>query len=268
MISIIVLTKNEEDRITACLESVKWAEEIIIVDSGSEDKTLEIAKRYTNKIIISKDDNFALKRNKGIERAQGEWVLYIDSDERVLESLKEEIQSLINSTEMSAYAIPRRNIIFGHEVDYGPYKKDWMVRLFRREFFETWVGKIHESAKFKGKLGYTNNFLLHLTHRDVDQIVLKSLEWSKIDAKIRLAANHPKMTGLRFIRVLITEVFNQGIKRGGFFGGTIGVMDSMLQVFSLFITYIRLWQLQGKLPLNEVYDDIDRELINNGFKNV
>lgn len=266
MLSVIILTKNEEDRIKVCLESVKWVDEIIIVDNGSTDKTLEIARRYTEKIIISEEENFAVARNKGMEEAKGGWVLYIDSDERVLESLKKEIESLIASTEKSAFAISRRNIIFGQEVNYGSFKKDWMIRLFKKEDFETWVGKVHEYPKFKGKLGYMKNSLLHLTHRDLDQIVLKSLAWSRIDAQLRLDVNHPKMTGLRFIRILISEAFNQGIKRGGFFGGTVGVMDSILQVFSLFITYVRLWQMQQDRDLDKTYDDIDKKLIEENFK--
>lgn len=265
MLSVVVLTKNEEDRIKACLESVKWANEIIIVDNGSTDKTLEIARRYTEKIIISEEENFAIARNKGMEEAKGAWALYIDSDERVLTPLKKEIESLISATEKSAFAISRRNIIFGQEVNYGPFKKDWMIRLFKKEDFETWVGKVHEYPKFKGELGYTKNSLLHLTHRDLDQIVLKSLAWSKIDAQLRLDANHPKMTALRFVRILITEVFNQGIRRGGFFGGTVGVMDSILQVFSLFLAYVRLWQMQQDQDLNKTYDDIDKKLIEENF---
>lgn len=268
MLSVVILTKNEESRIKVCLESVKWFDEIIVIDNGSSDKTLEIAKKYTTKIFKSENDDFALARNKGIKEAKGEWVLYVDSDERVLEPLKMEIQNIIASTDKSAYAIRRQNIIFGHQVTYGPYQNDWMVRLFRKADFETWWGKLHESAKFKGKLGYIKNPLLHLTHRDIDQVVLKSLEWSKIDAKLRYETGHPKMTGARFISILVKETFNQTIKRKGLFGGSVGIIDSMLQVFSLFITYIRLWQLQQEKPLNEIYSEIDKKLLDNGFKNV
>lgn len=266
MLSVIVITKNEEDRIRICLESVKWADEIIVVDNGSSDNTLKIARKYTDKILNFKDQDFATIRNKGLEEARGEWVLYVDSDERVLEPLKNEIEVLITLDDKSAYALSRRNIIFGKEVFYGPYKKDWIIRLFRKTDFEEWTGKVHEYPKFNGKLGYTKNSLLHLTHRDVDQIVQKSLEWSKIDAKLRLEVNHPQMSGWRFLRILITELFNQGIKRGGFFNGTIGIMDSILQTFSLFLTYVRLWQMQQEKPLDEIYNDIDQKLIENNFK--
>ena len=266
MVSVIIITKDEQDRIKTCLESVKWADEIVVVDNGSSDQTLEIAKKYTDKVVTFKDQDFSTLRNKGMEKASGEWILYVDSDERVLDPLRKEIEALITFSDCSAYAISRKNIIFGSEVKYKPFWPDWVIRLLKKENFETWVGSVHEYPKFKGNLGYTKNSLLHLTHRDVDQIVLKSLEWSKIDAKLRFEAGHPKMSGWRFIRILFTELFNQGFKRGGFFNGTIGVMDSILQVFSMLITYIRLWQLQITKPLDEIYDELDKKLVEDEFK--
>lgn len=266
MLSVVIITKNEEKRIKACLESVKWADEIIIVDNGSSDKTLEIARKYTNKIFVFTDPDFAAQRNYAFKETKGEWVLYIDGDERVLDNLRKEIEALITFGTSSAYAISRRNIIFGKEVNYGPYQHDWVIRLLKREDFETWVGRVHEYPKFKGNLGYTKNSLLHLTHRNINQIVLKSLAWSKIDAKLRLEAGHPKMTKWRFIRIIISELFKQGIIRRGFFNGTIAVMDSILQVFSMYITYIRLWEMQQDKPLNRVYEEIDQKLIEKGFK--
>lgn len=266
MISVIVLTKDEQERIKACLESVSWADEIIVYDSNSKDKTLDIARKYTDKIYKYFGEDFSEVRNLAMEKVRGDWVLYIDADERVLQPLRNEFLELIKQDKFSAIAISRRNIIFGNEVNYGFYKNDWMVRLFKRGKFKKWVGKIHEYATFDGQLGYAKNKLLHLTHRDVDQIVLKSLYWSNFDAKLRFEAKHPKMTGWRFLRILITESFNQGIKRGGFFGGTVGVMDSLLQVFSLLISYIRLWQLQQAKDVQTTYDEIDAKLLDSNFK--
>lgn len=266
MLTAVVLTKNEEERITACLESVKWADEIIVVDNGSTDHTLAIAQKYTDKIIKLKNQNFSFLRNRGAEEANEDWILYIDADERVLTNLKNEIEALITFDNMSAYAISRKNYIFGQEVNFGPYRYDWVIRLIKKSDFETWVGKVHEYPKFKGELGYSKNSLLHLTHRNLDQIIFKSLEWSKIDAKLRFDAHHPKMSGWRFLRIFVSEVFNQGFSRKGFFNGTIGIMDCLLQVFSLFMTYVRLWELQQSKPRDKVYDDIDTKLLENKFE--
>lgn len=266
MLSVVILTKNEQDRIKVCLESIKWVEEIIIIDNGSTDKTLEIAKSYTDKIFTFKDMDFAFLRNKGMEQVTGEWALYVDSDERVLDDLKKEIEECIKSNEYSTLAISRRNIVFGKEVKYGPFWPDWVIRLIKKADFEKWEGVVHEQPKFKGNLGYSKSSLLHLTHRGLDQVVLKSLEWSKIDAKLRLESGHPKMSGWRFLRIFLTETFNQGVTRRGFFNGTVSIMDSLLQTFSMYMTYVRLWQLQQQKPLDEIYDEIDRQIMKDEFK--
>lgn len=266
MLSAVVITKDEAVRIKACLESIKWADEIVVVDTGSKDQTLAIAKKYTDKIFEFKEQDFAGTRNLAMEKTSGDWVLYIDADERVLDSLRKEIEVMITSLEFTAFAISRKNIIFGKEVSYGPFWPDWVIRLIKKENFDSWVGKIHEQPKFKGKLGYSKNSLLHLTHRSLDQVIQKSLEWSKIDAKLRADADHPEMSGWRFLRIFALEVFNQGILRKGFFNGTVGVMDSLLQAFSFYMTYVRLWELQQSKPREQIYDEIDKNLIENGFK--
>lgn len=266
MLSVVIIAKNEEERIGTCIVSVKWADEVVVVDNGSDDKTKDIAKKYTDKVFSYTGEDFSALRNFAMEKTGGDWVFYVDADERVLEPLKEEILNLISEDDASAYAVSRRNVIFGQEEKYGPFWPDWVIRLLKKDQFESWVGKVHEQPVFKGKLGYTKNSLLHLTHRDVDQIVLKSLEWSNIDAKLRLDANHPKMTGWRFIRILFTELYNQGIKRKGFFAGTVGVMDCLMQTVSMIITYIRLWQLQQLKTRDEVYRDLDKKLIQDNFK--
>ncbi|MCL5784304.1 MAG: glycosyltransferase family 2 protein [Patescibacteria group bacterium] len=266
MLSVIIITKDEQDRIEACLESVKWADEIIVVDNGSKDDTLKIVRKYTDKIFQVNSQDFAETRNFAMEKAKGEWVLYVDADERVLETLKQEIELMISFADFSAYALSRRNVIFGTEVKYGPFWPDWVIRLLKKSDFESWIGKVHEYPKFKGKLGYSKNSLLHLTHRNIDQIVLKSLDWSKIDANLRFNSNHPKMSGWRFLRIFVTEIFNQGIMRKGFFNGSVGIMDSLLQAFSLYMTYVRLWELQQSKPRNKFYEEIDKNLMENGFK--
>lgn len=264
-LSVVVLTKNEEDRIKACLESVKWADEIIILDQGSTDKTLQIAKEYTDKIFVVTDPDFSKRRNRAMEEAKGDWVLYVDADERVLEPLKKEILQLIEQNDKSAFAVSRINIIFGQEKKYGSFWPDWMIRLFKKDRFKGWVGEVHEYGTFYGDLGYTKNSLLHLTHRSFDQIITKSLEWSKIDANLRLKSNHPNMSGWRFLRIMLSETYKQGVIRRGFFNGTVGVMDSLLQVFYMLIVYIRLWEAQQKEGLEERYDRLDQELIKNDF---
>lgn len=267
MITVIIITKNEQERIEACLESVKWADEVMVVDNMSTDDTVKIAKKYTNNIVSEHFNDFASQRKAGMEKAKGDWVFYVDADERVLDPLKKEVLDLVNlPSNFSAFAVSRRNIIFGQEKRYGPFWPDWVIRIFKKSDFETWVGEVHEYGKFKGELGYTKNSLYHLTHRNLDQVVLKSLDWSRIDAKLRLDAKHPRMSSWRLLRILFSELWFQGITRKGFFAGTVGTIDAILQTFSLVITYIRLWEMQKEKPLADIYDEIDRRLIQNNFQ--
>lgn len=266
MISVVILTKDEEERIGVCLGSVKsLADEIIVVDSESKDKTAEIAKKEGAKVYTRAFDNYVNQKNYAFAKTSGDWVLYIDADERVLEPLKEEIKSLVVSADASAYALSRRNIILGQEVKYGQFWPDWIIRLVKRKDFQGWKGEVHETLCFKGKLSYTKNSLLHLTHRNIDQIILKSLNWSKIDAKLRLDSQHPKMSSWRFLRILLTELFQQGIIKKGFFAGPVGTIDALMQTFSLVMTYARLWQMQQNPQLPEVYQRIDQKLIDQHF---
>lgn len=266
MLSVVINTKNEERMIKTCLDSVKWADEIIVVLNNSTDGTEEIAKKYTDRIAKTNEQDFAKVKNLGLAEAKEEWVLFIDADERVLKPLEVEITNLIKTSDKTAFAISRKNIIFGTEVSYGPYKHDWVIRLVKKDKSKGWVGKVHEHLEFDGNLGYTKNSLLHLTHRDVDHFVLKALEWSNIDARLRLESHHPKMSSWRFLRIFITETFNQGVLRGGFFNGTVGMIDSLLQVFSMYITYVRLWELQQSEPLEKIYEEIDKKLKENNFE--
>lgn len=265
-LSIVVITKNEQEMVENCLISCDFADEIVVIDNGSTDKTAEIAKKHKARVVRFESDDFSKSRNKGMEEAKGDWILYIDADERVLKPLREEILEIVAGSDISAFAISRKNIIFGQKVTYGPYEKDWVIRLFKRDKFETWVGRVHEYGKFTGKLEYLKNSLLHLTHRDLDHFMLKALEWSKIDANLRLEAKHPKMTKWRFFRILISQSFEELIKRRGLFGGTVGMIDSVLQISSFYMTYVRLWELQQKPLLYEKYREIDKELIDNEFE--
>lgn len=266
MLSAVVITKNEESLIEGCLKSLYFADEIIVVDDESGDDTLKLARQYTDKVFIFTDADFAKRRNFALSKTSGEWVLFVDADERVLKPLREELMRLMQADEISALAVSRRNIILGSEQSYGPFWPDWVIRLLSKRDFKGYEGSIHEQPKFEGKLGYSKNSLVHMTHRGLDQVVLKSLNWSHIDAKLRFEANHPKMSGWRFLRIVCFEMLNQGIKRRGFFSGTVGVIDSLLQVFSLFLSYVRLWEMQQNPSLQEVYKKIDEKLIKNDFE--
>lgn len=243
-LSVLILTKNEEKNISECLTSASFANEKIVVDAESSDKTVEIAQKEGAKIFVNAFKDFADQRNFALSKASGSWVLYIDADERVTESLRDNIKyqiSNVKCTEIVALKIKRKNFYFGnHE---WPYIEK-MERLFRKDALMGWQGPLHETPIIKGKVGELEGFLLHFTHRDLSSMLRKTIEWSGIEAHLRFKAGHPKMTWWRFPRVMLTEFWKFYFKQGGFKAGTIGLIESLYQAFSIFITYARLWELQ------------------------
>ena len=249
-IGAIVLTRDSEGVIEDCLRSLAWVNQIVVVDSGSKDKTIKIAEKYGAKFVISKEDGFSEKRNKGAEEVTEEWLLYIDSDERVIPALRDEIMQLINKSinQFSAYAIPRRNIILGKELKHGGWWPDYVKRLFLKSKFKRWKGELHEEPQFEGELGHLESPLVHLKHDNLSDMVDKTNEWSEIEARLMYKAGHPNMNVARFLSAMTREFWLRMVKYRAFLDGAEGIMYAFYQVYSRFISYAKLWekQLQAK----------------------
>lgn len=250
-LSGIIIAKNEQDLIVDCLESLSFCDEIILVDSGSSDRTLELVERFKVKIVKSylKELNFSDLRNLGLEKAKYSWVLYVDADERVTSELSRNIQFQISnfkSSNAAAYKLKRKNFYLGnHEWPYI----ERLERLFKKDALKGWRGKLHESPIVNGQVGELDGFLLHYTHRNLYDMLKKTLEWSKLEAESRFKTNHPKIIWWRIPRVMLTAFFNSYIKQKGWKAGIVGLIESIYQSFSVFITYAKLWELQQKLKI-------------------
>lgn len=244
-LSAIVLTKNEEDMITDCLLSVKFADEIIVIDTVSRDQTVTIAKEHGAKVFEETSGDFAAKRNLGLQKATGEWVFYLDADERITEKLQSAIKEQMNAqgTLPVAFRVQRQNYYLGNH----PWPHiEKIERFFKKDALISWQGALHESPKINGEVGDLPGYLLHYTHRDLSQMVKKTNVWSETEALLRIHASHPRMSWWRFPRVMIGAFFNSYFKQGGFRAGTTGLVESMYQAFSMFITYAKLWELQQR----------------------
>jgi glycosyltransferase involved in cell wall biosynthesis len=255
-ISAIILASNCQDIIEPCLKSLAWVDEKILVNLDSEDRTLEIAKKYGCRVIKGGEKyDFSRWRNQGAKAAKGEWLLYVDTDERVSDLLRQEISSKVN--QLDAFYIPRKNYFLGKE--FRSEWPDYQLRLIKKSALIKWQGKIHEIPKVKGKIGKLKNPLIHLSHRSLESSIANTLNWSRLEAENRLKAGHPPMTGWRFLRILLTGFWQQFIRKGLWREGTEGVIEGIYQMFSLFFTYVRLWEMQRRESLKESYKRIDRE---------
>ena len=246
-LGVVVIVKNEERFIKSCLESVKgWADEIVVADSGSTDKTTTIAKRLGAKVYEApKGGNFSTWRNSALSHVESEWVFYLDADERTTLVLRKEIDERIGKEEWVAYAVPRRNFILGREMKHGGWAPDYVKRIFRCKSHSGWRGKLHEEPVFKGKLGHLKEAMIHLQPDPLEMRVEKSIKWSRIEAKLLLAAKHPPVTWWRVLRIGLTTLWERLVRRAAFLDGMEGLILAVFQSYHMMMVYVQLWEMQN-----------------------
>lgn len=242
-LSVVIIAKNEEKMIADSIESVRFSDEILVIDNESLDRTADVAKHLGAKVITFKSSNFSEMRNFGISKAKYPYVLYVDSDERVSDDLAKNIQqAVISEADISGFIIQRKNFYFGNhewpQIESFP-------RLFKKADFTKWEGTLHETPHYKGESKVLNGYLLHFTHRNLSQMLNKTIDWSEKEAYLRFTSHHPKMTWWRFPRVMATGFMDSYIKQKGYKAKTAGIVEATYQMYSMFITYARLWELQN-----------------------
>jgi len=245
-LSAIIITKNEQVMLPECLKTLDWADEIVVVDSQSQDRTVNIAKNVGAKIIsVPSGTDYSTARNLGLAAAKGNWILYIDADERVSPQLKREIISAArNNPGETSYKVPRKNIMLGMWLKHGGFWPDYAHRLFSKDALIKWTGKLHESPTTKGTINKLKNPLTHYTARTISSALTKSAHWAPIEAKLLLGANASRVTWWRVIKVFKSKFFQVYIKRKGFLDGTRGLILAFIQAHHQASILVNLWQFQ------------------------
>ncbi len=170
-ISFIVIARDEEVMIADCLKSVSWADEVIVVDHGSIDKTAQIAQKFKAKIIsLPREEkfNYSKPRNIGLKAASNDWVFYLDADERITPKLHKELQDL-QPRDVSYFAVPRLNVILGRQMHHGGWYPDYVKRLYKKNELNGWIGDLHEEPQISGKLKHLKNPIKHIKHEDIHE---------------------------------------------------------------------------------------------------
>ncbi len=244
MISVLIISLNEEDVISDAIKSVAdFADEVVVVDGGSSDKTIEIAEKFGARVVKNKFKDFSDQRNLAATVAKGDVLFYLDSDEQATpEFIIELKQRLDLNPGLAGFYVRRKTFYYGRDWHF----EDRVQRVFRRDKLKEWYGVVHETPKVEGKLGDVFEPILHYTHRNLEQMIAKTNEWSESEAELRLRANHPKMNIWRFPRVMITAFFGSYFKGGGWRNGTAGIVEAIYQMYSMFLTYAKLWELQTR----------------------
>ncbi|PWU24043.1 hypothetical protein C5B42_00805 [Candidatus Cerribacteria bacterium 'Amazon FNV 2010 28 9'] len=260
-ISAIIITKNEEEMIANCIATLLFCDEIIVVDSGSTDNTVGIAKREGASVVCTTEGKFKDWRMAGLREATCDFVLYIDADERVTPKLADEIKRTIAFTSYSAFLLKRNNIHFGKWMQHGGWERDSIVRLFSRGKLLRWEGNVHENAIVEGPIGLLQEPLVHLTHRNVRDGLIKSYVWTDTEAQALVNAGAKQVTPFTLVRKTLMEFFRRLILKKGYKDGMEGWIESMQQAMNRFLVYERVWELQQKPSLPQRYERVEKEIL-------
>jgi glycosyltransferase involved in cell wall biosynthesis len=241
-IAVLILTYNEEKNIEACIQSVLFADEIIVIDSGSKDNTLKIAEDMGAKTVIhAMTEGFAAQRNFALTQTQADWVLFLDADERITPQLSAEIQQVIQLPPF-AYEILRRNVVFGQPVAHGGHSPDYSLRLYPRDAI-TWQGIVHEKALVTLPVKRLKQPMLHYTYTSWDRYFFK------FDQYTTMMASRTQASGkrIRFHHVVFRPAFaffRDFILKRGFLDGKMGFILAGMHAFYTMIKYVKLYLLQ------------------------
>jgi glycosyltransferase involved in cell wall biosynthesis len=247
-LTVITITLNEERNIADCLTSVRWADEILVVDSGSTDRTVELARTFTDKVMLIPWAGYGAARNQAILQATSDWVLWLDADERVTPELAAEIRDILRDDPagVDGYAIARRAYFLGRWICHSGWYPGHVVRLFRKGTARFSESRVHEQLQISGKVRTTRHDLLHFTDPDLEHYLAKFNRYTSLAADDMVAA------GRRFsiFDLLVRPPFQlvkMYILRRGFLDGIHGLILAVLSSTYVFTKYAKLWERSRRI---------------------
>ncbi len=252
-ITAVIIAYNEEAMLAACIDTLEWCSEIVVIDNGSSDETVKIAEQKGARVITAKHSSFAKLRNEALKHIKTDWILYIDADERTTPTLAKEILVHIETNSADVFVLKRSNIFFGKEFQYGGWETDEVTRVFKKDVLQEWTGVVHESPQFEGSTITLQAPLIHLTHRDIQSGLFKSASWTFREAELLHKANIGKVTVLTMIRKAIMEVLRRVVFKKGYKDGEAGWVEGLTQGMNKFLVYAQVWELQQTPSIPELY---------------
>lgn len=247
-ISVIIPTYNESTNIREAIASVDWADEILVVDSYSNDGTPDIATKLGAKVFERSYSGPADQKNWAIPKAKNEWVLLLDADERLTDKLVQEIKERLSAPEVpyDCFRIPRQNFFLSKQINYSGWQGDTVVRLIRRNVCRYDDKQVHEEIDTKGlRVGKVNHKLLHYTFRDSNHYLDKIRrygEWSALDHFEKT----PRVTAYHLFIKPLFRFFKHFIIQRGFLDGRVGFIISTVMAWGVFLRYVRIIELRNR----------------------
>lgn len=240
----VVITYNEESNIGRCLDSLKFCEEIVVVDSQSSDATREIARQYTPHVHERPWKGYVAQRNEAVALSSCDWILSVDADEVVTPELREEIERVLaNPREYTAFSVPRRTIHMGRWIRHGGWYPNRLVRLFRRDA-GSWVGsEVHEYWNTAGPVGSLRQDLLHYSFRNLADQVQRNNLYSSLGAQSLRKAGH-RFSSFMLLYKSLSKFLETYVLKRGFLDGYPGFIISVSAAYSVFLKWAKLWELE------------------------
>ena len=245
-LSVTLITHNEATNIAACLESVAWADEIVVVDSGSSDETPAICRRYTPLVQVTDWPGFGPQKNRALAMATGDWVLSIDADERVTPELRAEIESILAAPDAEAYELPRLSTYLGQEMRHGGWWPDYVTRLFRRDAGRFSDALVHEALLIQGRVGRLRAPLIHHPFRTLEQSIGKMNSYSSANALSLQQRGRSAGLTTAILHGLFGFLRNY-LLRGGFLDGKLGFVLAVANAEGAYYKYLKLAERCGRL---------------------
>jgi glycosyltransferase involved in cell wall biosynthesis len=240
-LTALILTYNEEDNIKDCLDSIKWVDKIIVIDSFSEDKTKEICLQVEKVDFYEKEfEDFASQRNFGLEKVETDWVFVIDADERVTPELRKEIEKVLENPKVEGFEMPRKNFFLGKWIKYCGWYPDYTLRIFKSKY--RYQGLVHESPQIENRIKKLENPFIHYTYKNLKSYIDKMNQYTTLDAKKKFQAG--KSAGIFYILIRpFFEFIKKYIIKKGFLLGSQGLILSILSTYYQFLKSVKLWEL-------------------------
>jgi (heptosyl)LPS beta-1,4-glucosyltransferase len=242
-LACVVITKNEEANIRDCLDSIRWADELVVVDAESRDRTVDLARECQAKVIVRPWPGFGLQKNFGMAQASSDWILILDADERVTEELRKEIKACLDgwaSGAPVAYRIPRRNFFYGAWVRGGGVYPDYQIRLFRRGIAQYNNVAVHENLIVDGEIGTLVGHLDHYTERRIQDHFKKFGLYTTMAAQEKAKTVRTVGWTDLVIRPLVILVKTYVLKQG-YGDGVNGLIVCVFASMYTFVKYAKLW---------------------------
>lgn len=252
MLSVSTQLAREDDLavFATMLKSVAFADELLVFNmERTDDAFTKLCQKYSARVVTIKTPKIVeLIRARQVNEAKGDWVLIMDFDEVITSELSHEIKIITGAKTAphSAYSIKRRNFSLGYPLRHGGWGDDYVPRLFRRNEFISWPTEIHSLPQFNGSLGNLVHYMEHHKDASLAQMVAKTNRYSDIEARQFFAGGLPQVTPLTLLRKSSMEFIRRYILKLGLLDGVIGLLQSMYQGYSVFITYAKLYELQRK----------------------